>query len=216
MSEKLSGNFGAIIKERRLLKKLSTITCARQLKIKQDHIRAIESNNASQLPTGPRLEKMLHDYLRLLGFLPEELQPIINYWHKASQERHDNFFGRRLVRSRDLWSWPQLMRNGLIIVGIIVAIVYIALSLKNIVAPPRLTISSPAGDIATSQRQLWLIGQTEPEVQLEVNGEPLLSDPSGRFSQPINLRSGVNNLNVTAIKKYGGRTTVIRQIMVAD
>ena len=96
------------------------------------------------------------------------------------------------------------------------AAIYIVLSLKNIVAPPKLLVTSPAGDLATNQKQLWIVGQTEPEVQLEINGETLLSDRVGNFSQLVNLRSGINNLSITAVKKYGGRTTIVRQVMVTD
>jgi len=99
---------------------------------------------------------------------------------------------------------------------IIVAVVYIVFSLKNIFAPPKLLIISPASDVVTSQKQLSLTGQTEEEVQLEINGEPLPNDRTGYFNQLINLRLGINNLSVTAIKKYGGRTTVVRQVMVVE
>jgi len=216
MPEKTSGNFGLIIKERRLTKNWSALFCARRLRIKQEHIRAIENNSIKQLPTGPHLEKMLRDYLSLLDFSSDETFSIINHWKKIDQGRQENFFGRKLVRSRDLWSCPQIVRNGLVVLAIIVAVSYIIFSLKNIVAPPKLSITNPASDIVTSQKQLWLTGQTKPEVQLEVNGEPLLSDRTGHFSQLINLRLGLNNLSVTAVKKYGGRTTIVRQVIVQE
>lgn len=216
MPEIVSKNLGLIVKERRLAKNWSTLFCARRLKIKQEHLKAIEANNIDHLPTGPRLEKMLRDYLNLLGFSSSEVIAIADSWKSVDQGRRSNFFGRNLVRQRDLWSWPQLVRNGLIGLAIVVAAGYIIFSLKNIVAPPTLVITSPASDVATSQKQLWLVGQTEPEVQLDINGETLLSDRTGHFSQPINLRAGINNLSVTAIKKYGGQTTVVRQVMVSD
>ncbi|NCU44454.1 hypothetical protein EOM71_02120 [Candidatus Falkowbacteria bacterium] len=216
MPEKIAVNFGLIIKDRRLTKNWSALFCARRLKIKPEHIRAIENNDLGRLPVRINLVKILADYLQLLGFSKEEATPIISYWQKTDRSRKENFFGRHLVRRRDLWSCPQIIRNSLVAIAIVVAVIYIVFSLKNIVAPPRLIITSPANDIATSQRQLWIIGQTEPEVQLEINGETLLSDRAGSFNQPINLRSGINNLNITAVKKYGGRTTVIRQIMVVD
>lgn len=216
MPEKIAVNFGLIIKDRRLAKNRSVLFCARQLKVKAEHLRAIESNNFHKLPARTSLTRILRDYLAFLDFSIEEATPIINYWQKTDHSRQENFFGRQLVRKRDLWSCPQIIRNGLVALAILVAISYIIFSLKNIVAPPRLIIINPSSDITTNQRQLWIIGQTDPEVQLEINGESLLSDRNGSFKQVVNLRSGINSLNVVAIKKYGGRTVVARQVMVVD
>jgi len=217
MVEKSDDNLGLLIKERRVSKNLSAITCARRLKIKQDYIRSIESGRLEQLPTGARLEKIIRRYLELLDFSTVEIETIVTYWQKNSNhQRQHNFFGRRLVRRRDLWSWPHIVRNTLVVLVILVIVAYIVFSLKNIVADPELRITSPAGDVATSERQIWLNGETEPEVKLEINGEQLLSDRQGKFSHPVNLRVGINNLKITAIKKYGGQTTIIRQILVSE
>ncbi|HNW19930.1 MAG TPA: helix-turn-helix domain-containing protein [bacterium] len=216
MSSRTTSNFGSVIKDRRLAKNWSVLFCARRLKIKPEHIRAIEDNNFDHLPVRVNLVKVVVDYLQMLGFSAEEAAPIIDCWRSSDNSQRDNFFGRRLVRKRDLWSYPQIVRNSLVALAILVAAIYIVLSLKNIVAPPKLLVTSPAGDLATNQKQLWIVGQTEPEVQLEINGETLLSDRVGNFSQLVNLRSGINNLSITAVKKYGGRTTIVRQVMVTD
>ena len=216
MQGKTFGNFGLIIKERRLAKNWSVLLCARRLSIKQKQIRAIENSNIKQLPTGLRLEKIVKDYLNFLDFPADEATLIVDHWKKIDQGRRKSFFGCELIKSCDLWSYPQIIRNSLVTLVIIVAVVYIVFSLKNIFAPPKLLIISPASDVVTSQKQLSLTGQTEEEVQLEINGEPLPNDRTGYFNQLINLRLGINNLSVTAIKKYGGRTTVVRQVMVVE
>lgn len=217
MLEKNIDNLGVLIRERRLSKNLSAIACARRLKVKQDYIRSIESGRLEQLPTGSRLEKIIVRYLELLDFSAVEIEAAMDHWQKnGHHQRQHNFFGRQLVRRRDLWSWPHIIRNTLVILVVLIIVAYIIFSLKNIVADPELKITSPAGDVATSERQIWLSGETEPEVKLEINGEQLLSDRQGNFSHPVNLRVGINNLKITAIKKYGGQTTVIRQVLVSD
>jgi transcriptional regulator with XRE-family HTH domain len=216
MSEQLHNNFNRIIRDRRLSKGWSTLFCARRLKIKKDQVEFLELGRTDKLPTGSRLVKILSDYLRLLGFANDEAAVIINNWEKTDRIDHHNFFGRKLISRQELWSFPQIVRNGLVALIIIVIAVYIGLSLKNIFSPPWLNIVNPVGDISTTQRQLWLSGQTDPEVQLDINGEAVLSDRLGGFSQLVNLRSGINYFNITATKKYGGQTTIIRQVMLTD
>ncbi|HPD07803.1 hypothetical protein KBI31_00655 [Patescibacteria group bacterium] len=126
----------------------------------------------------------------------------------------NNFFGQQLVRKKDLWSFPRIIRNILVALLIITIVIYIIFSLKKIFSPPRLKIISPQDNIATTERQILLSGQTDPEVQIDVNGEIIISDESGYFNRPINLHLGTNYLNIKAIKQYGGQTEITRQIIL--
>ena len=216
MLSKTTINFGRLIKNRRYDKDWSISFCARRLKVKPEHLRAIEHNHRDQLPANINPIKIVADYLQMLGFSAKEATPIINHWRNGDQQQENDVFSRHLIRKRDLWSYPHIVRNILIVLAIAVVAIYIIFSVKNIVAPPKLMVTSPASDLVTKEKQISIVGYTEPEVQLEINGETLLSDRSGNFNQLINLRSGINNLSVTAVKKYGGQTTVVRQIMVVD
>ena len=128
----------------------------------------------------------------------------------------NGLFGQNLIRKKDLWSFPRLIRDILLAIVILAVITYIVFSLKKIFAPPQLNIISPPNNIATSERQILLVGQVEPGARLNINGETILSNQSGNFRQTIYLHKGINYLDIKATKKYGGYTEDIRQIMVID
>ena len=68
--------------------------------------------------------------------------------------------------------------------------------------------------IKISENFIEVKGVTEPEAELSINGEAILNTNKGNFSTVINLKKGVNNIVITAKKKYSGQASVLRQILV--
>ena len=59
-----------------------------------------------------------------------------------------------------------------------------------------------------------MIGQSETEAEVKINGELILMDEDGNFSKLINLKKGVNPLEISAKKKYSRENLIIRQVLV--
>jgi len=66
----------------------------------------------------------------------------------------------------------------------------------------------------TAALSITVDGQTEPEAEIKINDEIILNNHNGYFSQTINLKKGLNNIVITAKKKYSQEITVTRQILV--
>jgi hypothetical protein len=72
-------------------------------------------------------------------------------------------------------------------------------------APP-VTIEQPAGPEVTSS-PLSLLGRTDPEATLTINGIPLPVDIDGMFFTTMGLKSGANEITITATSRAGKTTT---------
>jgi hypothetical protein len=59
-----------------------------------------------------------------------------------------------------------------------------------------------------------VVGETEAEAELKINGEMILSNNNGNFSQTINLKSGLNNIIISTKKKYSQENIIIKQVLV--
>ena len=102
------------------------------------------------------------------------------------------------------------------VVIVIFCFVYLGFYLKEIVSPPKLAINSPTENFTTDKHSIMVIGTTEPETQIVINGGPVLSNPEGEFTREINLKNGINIVTISAKKKYCRENTITRQILVKN
>lgn len=109
---------------------------------------------------------------------------------------------------------PRIVRTTLLASVAIAVAIYFVGSLKRIVSPPAITLSTPADGFVTTQRSLSIEGRTEQEVTLSINGKQVAVDDSGSFRDSIDLREGVNTITVTGSKKHSKPMSVSRRVIV--
>jgi hypothetical protein len=83
-----------------------------------------------------------------------------------------------------------------------------------IVSAPDLNVWEPAGNLKTTSTVWEINGQSEAEAEIKINGEEVLSNKNGDFSLLINLKKGLNNITISAKKKYSSEAVIERQILV--
>jgi len=108
---------------------------------------------------------------------------------------------------------PKFFRNLIIIVLVLGILVYLAWELTHVIAPPRLEITYPPDKLVTQEKNLTIVGETEAEVKILVNGKEVFVDTEGKFKEEIILNEGVNVIKISAYKKQGRENTVTRQIL---
>ena len=79
---------------------------------------------------------------------------------------------------------------------------YLSWQVKKIISPPYLKIIEPSNNYITKESTISILGETIPEVELKINNENILLDKEGKFKKDINLILGLNNLEISAKKKY--------------
>ena len=100
------------------------------------------------------------------------------------------------------WLSPKTIRNFLIIVVVIAFGSYFGWEVKNIFTPPLLEIHSPLSQTITAEANIAITGRTEPETSLTVNGQEILINTNGNFSQMVDLTIGLNVFKIAAGKKH--------------
>lgn len=109
---------------------------------------------------------------------------------------------------------PKILKNILIFLTICVCFIYLGYRINKIISPPLLIIESPAANLTTDQTSLKVAGRTEAEANLIINGQTVLTDKNGDFSQTISLKNGINIITITANKKHSRGNTIVRQVLV--
>lgn len=205
-------NFGEKLRQARLFKNLKLEAIAQKINISAKYLNALEEENFDNLPSGLYRKNFLKEYANYLGLnnsdLTKQLETI------SENNSVTNPFSQKIVKKNKFLIFPKIIRNSLIALGVIICFLYLIFYFQNIILAPKLTITQPEKNLLTKETSLEIKGQTEKEAEVRINGELVLNNNNGLFSQTINLKKGLNNIIIKAKKKYSQEQVVTRQILV--
>ncbi len=208
----LEDTVGEKLRRARRALNLNIEPIAKKLKIRAEYLMAMEDERFDKLPSGLYGKNFLKEYALFLGLKPKEL--IKDLGEKTFEEEGGDPFSQKVLKSHKLLVWPKIIKNILISGAILICFLYLVFYFKNIVTAPDLVITQPDKNILTSASSLTVSGRTESEAEVRINGEIVLNNNKGVFSQTINLKKGLNSITVSAKKKYSREQSITRQVLV--
>ncbi len=107
---------------------------------------------------------------------------------------------------------PVMMRSGLIGLAVIAGALYLWLSVSSLGRPPKLMLEEPTSDRAVTDSSIVVVGETQPEAQLTINGQAVFVDDIGHFRETLSLQAGINQIEIVASNKLGRETKIVRNI----
>lgn len=209
----ISGGLGGRLKAARELRQITKEVAAKKLRIRIEYLVAMEENRFDRLPAGLYGKNYIKEYGELLKIPAEEIKKWLDNNFELVNELN-NPFSQKIVRKKEFIVFPKLIRNIIFILIFSACIFYLASYFKKIVSPPELNIYQPEKNLKISENFIEIKGETESEAEININGETILNNNNGLFSTTINLKRGINNIVITAKKKYSREASVLRQILV--
>jgi len=196
-------------------KKIKLKDAAKKLNISCKYLKVLEKGEYNKLPTGVYGKNFLREYAVFLGLDSSELIKIfeqeINFQQNPTQQE---LFSKQRVKKREFLAVPKIVKGIIIVIITIIFFIYLGFSLKKIISPPILLIYSPIENVITKEKSISVIGQTDSEASVVINGERVLININGEFFKIVNLKNGINKITITARKKYSRDNTVVRQVLV--
>jgi len=202
------------LRKARQEKKLKLEEVAKKLNINIKYLKALEKGAYNDLPEGIYGKNFLREYTIILGLNYNELLKQYNKERNLNKEKKINIFSNQVVKKWYFVSIPKIIKNLSIIIVVILCFFYLNYALKKIYSIPELNIISPQENFITNDNQVIISGQTEPEVKILINNEQVLIDSQGNFNKTISLNKGINEITITAEKKFGKINIIKRHIMV--
>lgn len=204
---------GKKIKLSREQKKISLEEAASHLRIRKEYLEALEKDQYEDLPSGLYGKQFLKKYCRLLKLSYKEILA-------ASPLRDDNDeidpFSKKIPRASHFFVFPKLIRNILLICLFLVFVIYFLFYIRKLSSQPTLIIESPPANLLTTEYSIDVKGLSDPETEIIINGSAIISSQDGSFSKNIQLKSGLNTLNISAKRQHGKVINLQRQILVKD
>lgn len=208
---------GNILKKTREIKKKKISEAALALNINQKYLKSLEEGEYKSLPSGIYGLNYLREYC---GYLGIDYKKVVK---KFEIERSIYFqhvkpgvYERQVVDRKLFLVTPRIIKNSLLAIVALIASIYLIFLLANIYLPPKLEITNPVKNIATTNNKILIAGITEKESQVFVNDLPVSVSADGNFSLNINLKKGVNKIIISAQKKNKKKQLIIREILLKD
>ena len=205
-------SLGEKLLQARRTKNLKLEQVSQKINIRPEYLLALEEERFDKLPAGLYGKNFIKEYASFLGLNTKE---ILEDWdERVLNASPDDPFSRKVITRNKFIIFPKLIRNLLFILAIIICFLYLIFYFKKIVLPPKLIITQPMSNLALNGTNITISGDTEIEAEVKINGEIVLNNHAGHFSQTVNLKRGLNNIIIKAKKKYSSEQTVTRQILV--
>jgi cytoskeletal protein RodZ len=186
---------------------------ARKSQIGIKYIKAIEAGKLELLPAGIYRKNFLREYADFLGFDSKEL---LKSFPEAQADKEVNSpFSCRVARTRTIII-PKIMKGIGVAAIAAICLFYLQTRFSMVVSPPSLSIANPSEDMKLNAREINIIGMTDPETEVTINNNLVLTGANGDFSKIINLREGINVITIIAKNKFGPEKKIVKQILVSD
>ncbi|HZJ41924.1 MAG TPA: helix-turn-helix domain-containing protein [Patescibacteria group bacterium] len=185
---------------------------SKMTQIRKEYLLALESEDFNILPSGLYGRNYLKKYANFLKIPPNRIEDFLK--QLELEYLNENPFSKKILNKRKFIIFPKLVRNTIVILAVFACFLYLILYFKNIVVAPDLEIYQPNQNIMTSETVIEVVGKTQPGSELSINEEAVLTDNEGNFVKLINLKKGLNTLEISVKKKYSRVNTIIRQVLV--
>jgi len=203
---------GSILKEARIAKNLTLEDVEKVTKIRAKFLDAIEQDAYHLLPSPIYAKGFVKNYGEYLGL--DSARVMAFFRRQTVDVKRSALLPRK---SEDIGVKGFRITPGrfvALIVGafILVFLVYFGFQYQKLYMPPTLTISTPTQESIVKEKKLDILGSTNPDATVTVNGVSVTVRSDGRFFTQVNVEPGINTINILATSRFGKTTTVVRKV----
>ncbi len=177
-------------------------------RIRSKNLEAIEQSNWDQFSSHTYVIGMVRSYGKFLGIDEEKLLGIFRREYEGENITHK----QNVIPKRHFI--PPIHRTFRIIVLflIILFMSYFGYQLTLFFSPPHITIISPTQTEFKNEKKIELLGKTNKESIVSVNGERVYQNNENIFKISIPLVVGENTIVIEVIGS-NGKKTVLKKIL---
>jgi cytoskeletal protein RodZ len=204
---------GEILAEARKKKNLEIEQIAEATKIRPCFLKIIEENNFNELPSATVGQGFIKNYAQFLGLSPKFALAVFR--RDFIEDKQGKIIPRGLVEPLDKPRFLRSSRIGFFIltaVLILSLLIYLMSQYLSLRRGPSLKISSPQDQLHTEAAFVEVVGETEPDATVTVNGRLVNLSSEGEFSFALDLNEGKNLVIVEAVNKLNKTRREVREV----
>lgn len=199
---------GEMLKEARVIKNYSLADVEKATKIRAKFLEAMEKDDFRSLPSLSYAKGFVKNYSEFLGL---NSRHILAFFRRQTEEvTKSSLLPKGMAAPLN----PTLFRLTpgrfiaiLVTACISVFLLYFGFQYLKLNYPPTLTIDSPKNHQVFAQQRIDILGKTDPDATVTINGTGVLVRSDGRFFDQLQLSPGVNKVTVIATSRFNKTAT---------
>jgi len=203
---------GTMLKEARVAKGISLVDVEKQTRIRLKFLEAIEADAYQLLPSPVYAKGFVKNYSEYLGL---DSNTIMAFFRRQSEDvRKTVILPKKAqeIESKGLRLTPGRFITILLIGLSIIFLSYFFIQYQRLQRPPELTITKPVNESIVGEKKLDVMGETNSDTTITVNGLSVSVRGDGKFFTQVTLESGVNTITVIATSRFGKTKTEVVKV----
>ena len=204
---------GQILTEARVSKRYSLEQVETATKIRRNFLESIEADEYHKLPSLSYAKGFVKNYAQYLGL---DTATVLAFFRRQTLEvPRSSLLPKGMAEPLNR---PFLRLTPGRFLGLVMGVLgilflsYFGLQYWRLNTAPVIVIESPGNEIVSTERRIQLLGRTDSDATVTVNGVSTLVRSDGKFFEQVTLEPGVNTIIIVATSRFGKTTTVTRKI----
>ncbi len=204
---------GNILREERIKKGQTLTEIEQATKIRLKFLDAIERDDYTTLPSLSYAKGFVKNYSEFLGL---DSRRIMAFFRRQTTDIAKSSLlpkGMAEPLNRSLFQLTPGKFLAFLLIGLLALfLLYFGMQYGKLYQSPALVIESPADQTVIQEKRIEVLGKTDPDATVTINGVSVLVRGDGRFFDQVALEPGVNKITITATSRFGKTTTIMREV----
>lgn len=203
---------GTMLKDARMAKGITLPEVEKQTRIRLKFLEAIERDAYHLLPSPVYAKGFVKNYSDFLGL---DSAVIMAFFRRQSGDmKHTVILPKepQEIETKGLRLTPGRFMTLLLIGLTILFLSYFFVQYRKLQRPPELTITNPVNESLVGEKKLDVLGSTNSDTTITVNGLSVIVRSDGKFFTQVTLEPGVNTITVVATSRFGKTRTEVRKV----
>lgn len=220
-------SLGTLLKNARKKKGITLEKAEIDTKVRLKYLEALEADDYDKMPPDVYNIGFLKRYCEYLGLNSHKYLQYYSEERKLHNEMSKRFFGskKKIINPGNPEKFknkikfvitPQMIISTMVVFLVIGILGYIWFQVKSFAAAPPLKVDNPNEQIMVSMNNVEIKGNTDPTVELTINGRSVGVNENGYFTQNVELINGINTVEIKALNKANKETTKNIKVLVVS
>lgn len=208
---------GTILREERQRKQITLRAAEEATKIRTKFLEAIEADDYANLPSVSYAKGFIKNYSEFLGL---DSHKVLAFFRRQTTEIPKTSILPKGV-SEPLNRSPFQLTPGKFLAFLVAGLVstfllYLGFQYHGLRRAPVLEIESPKNQTVVTEKRIDVLGKTDPDATVTVQGVSVLVRSDGKFFDQVNLEPGVNTITIVATSRIGKTKTATLEVGLTE